>query len=222
MAAPAVEFIPETHTYLVNGKRELSVTQHLEAGGISDFSGVPDDILWWAQQRGTMVHRACHYINQHNLDPESIDERISGYVGAWLKCRRDHNILTCLDKATGHPVSEHLIYRRITMTGADAVVPSKSDLVIIGQMDLAATMHKQGLIIADLKTGDPTDAWGPQLAGYTRGYGRTAQYTHKRVNVQLSANGSYRLHWHPIREFDKDWSIFRECLLESKRKEVAA
>jgi hypothetical protein len=190
------------------------VTQTLEDVGISDWSGVPSDILWDAQQRGTMVHRACHFINQRNLDPSTVDERIAGYVEAWKAFRRDHEFQVRL--------SEHLVYQRIQINGRDAIVESPTDLEILGQLDVEGQMKKQGQVVADLKTGEETGSWRPQTAAYVRGLGRTFQYTHKRLIVQLKRTGNYKLIWYPLRDFDADWEVFRLALIEGKRKELEA
>jgi hypothetical protein len=210
------DFNAETHTYAEpgTGRRIESVTQVLERAGISDWSNVPDEVLWEAQQRGTMVHRAIHFANQRNLDPESVDERISGYLEAWKAFASDHQLIVRR--------SEMLLYRRITITDQEVIVPAESDLEIVGTGDAEGNIIRQGEIVLDVKTGDPTDAWAPQLAAYVRALSPTARHTHKRVNVQLSRDGKYRLWWWPIRTFDEHWGVFRNALIEGKRKQVAA
>ena len=217
MTDPAITFEPETHRYFVDdglgGPRLVrSVTQRLEDVGISDFSGVPDEILWAAQQRGTAVHLACHYINQRNLDPESIDERIGGYVEAWKKFRRDKQL------RLRH--SEKLVYRRISIHGPDAIIRQVTDLEIIGTLDWEGSITKFAEVIGDIKTGEETDAWRVQLAAYVRAFSRRAPFTHKRLIVQLERTGNYRCHWYPIRDFPKDFERFRNALIEGKRKEL--
>lgn len=215
MIEPVITFEPDTHTYSVDdgpGPRAVrSVTQRLEDAGISDFSGVPDEILWAAQQRGTMVHLAAHYINKRNLDPESIDERIGGYVEAWKKFRRDKQL------KIRH--SEHLVYRRISIHGADAILPQPTDLEIIGTLDWEGSIINMADVIGDIKTGDETEAWPIQLAAYTRAFSRRAPFTHKRLVVQLERAGNYRLHWYKVSDFARDFERFRLALIAGKRTE---
>lgn len=209
---PKITFEAETHTYRVDERIVRSVTQVLEDSGISDWSSVPADILWEAQQRGTMVHRACHFINHYSLDPTSVDERIGGYIEAFKAFRQDHRFRPRF--------SEHMVYRRITVHGGDSLYPVPEDLEIIGQLDSEGSTRVASEVVVDLKTGEPTDSWPPQLAAYVRGFKATARYTHKRLVVQLQRSGKYRLHWFPIRDFDRDWERFRIALLQGKRKEL--
>lgn len=215
-----VLFEAERHIYTVQDtpiavpRQVRSVTQVLEDAGISDFSNVPDDILWAAQQRGTMVHRAAHFINKGTLDPLTVDDAISGYVEAWRAFRRDH-------WAETH-ASEHLVYRRITIDDREVIRPRETDLEIIGQLDLAGLMKKVGFVIGDIKTGDETDAWGPQTATYTRAYKTDARFKYKRLIIQLYKTGRFKLHWFPIRFFEQDWGVFREALIDGKRKQQLA
>ena len=206
MTEPRIEFEPESHVYSVDGAVKRSVTQVLNDAGISDYSNVPDDILWDAQQRGTMVHRAAHFINQHNLDPDTVDERIAGYIEAYHAFRRDHELKVRR--------SEFIVHRRITILDQEVIVPAASDLTIIGTVDIEGTVLKQGQVVADLKTGDETEAWAPQLAAYVRALSATARHTHKRLNVQLMRSGKYRLVWHRMRDFDRDWGVFRNALIQ--------
>ncbi len=222
MIKPVVSFEPERHLYAVQDTPIVvprvvrSVTQVLEDAGISDWSGVPDDILWAAQQRGTMAHRACHYINKGTLDPSTVDEAIGGYVEGWQKFRRDHGFTPT--------VSEHLVYRRITIDDKEVIRPAATDLEIIGQLDTYGYIatKKVGDTLIDIKTGDPTDSWAPQTAAYARAYSVKARFTAKRLVVQLKKTGDYRLHWMPIRFFDADWEVFRRALMECKRAQMAA
>ncbi len=212
MIAPNIHFEAERHIYLIDGSPKRSVTQVLEDAGISDWSSVPAEILWDSQQRGTMVHRACHFINQRELDPQSVDERITGYVEGWKAFRMDHEL------RVRH--SESLVYRRLTIRGTDAVVKRETDLEIIGTLDCEGSIKKANNVIVDIKTGSPTDSWAPQLAAYVRGFSATAQHTHKRLVVQLFRDGGYKLHWFPIRDFARDWERFRLALIEGKRQQL--
>lgn len=208
MTPASLLFEPDGHIYTVDRNREESVTQVLEAVGISDFTGVDPDVLWWAQQRGTMVHRAAHYINQHNLDPETVDERIGGYVEAWRAFRRDHEL------QVHH--SEHIVHRRLTIRGNPVIRPAKTDLHIIGTLDVAGLIKKHGPVIADIKTGEEAESWPIQLAPYAMAYTERSRYTHKRLVVQVRRDGTYKLHWFPLRDFDRDWGIFYRALVERK------
>lgn len=50
-------FDPETHTYFLNGKPLISVTQLLKKHGLApDYSGVDEETLNRAAERGTLIH----------------------------------------------------------------------------------------------------------------------------------------------------------------------
>lgn len=212
MTPADIQFDPATHIYRVGGRIVRSVTQVLEDGGLSDWSGVPAAVLRDAQVRGTMVHRACHFINKNNLDPASIDERIGGYIEAYNKFKRDWQL------QVRH--SETMIYRRLQITGEDSYVSNPTDLEIIGTLDLEGSIRKINDLLIDIKTGEPTEAWGPQTAGYLRAFSRSAQHTHKRLLLQLKKTGNYKMHWMPLRNFGADWERFRWALIEGKRKQL--
>lgn len=53
-----LDFIEETHTYLVDGEKTESVTQFLGRLFPNKYSGVPKDVLKRACEEGTQVHKA--------------------------------------------------------------------------------------------------------------------------------------------------------------------
>src|SRR5215469_8663322 len=80
-----ITFRPEGHVYTVNGRVTRSTTQVLSDAGISDFSMVPRDILQYAQERGTAVHRAIHYEMEGDLDFSTVAPEIEPYLVARRK-----------------------------------------------------------------------------------------------------------------------------------------
>lgn len=53
-----IEFDESTHTYEVEGKKVISVTQLLRKHGLSpDYSAVPESILQKKAERGTLIHK---------------------------------------------------------------------------------------------------------------------------------------------------------------------
>lgn len=75
-----------THTYTLEGVRLPSVTQILQRAGLIDFSKIPGPILLAARDRGAAVHRAIHYLNEGDLDPDFEHEfpEYWPYVAAWI------------------------------------------------------------------------------------------------------------------------------------------
>ncbi len=84
---PALTFDPVGHVYTLDGVRVPSVTQILKHAGLIDFSSVPPPVLENARLRGTHVHQAIHYFNEHDLDVATFDREFpecAGYLEAWI------------------------------------------------------------------------------------------------------------------------------------------
>src|SRR3954452_1352709 len=77
-------FDAKAHSYAIAGVEVPSVTQVLNDLGFVDFSAVPRDILFEAQNRGTYVHTCLHYYLEGDLDLTDVDERYRGYVDSAL------------------------------------------------------------------------------------------------------------------------------------------
>lgn len=83
-------FDEEPHTYTYRGRRYESVTQVIRLAGLGDdFSAVPQDRMEYAQRRGRLVHLACQYYDDGELDLKSVDGSILGYVEAYIRFRED-------------------------------------------------------------------------------------------------------------------------------------
>lgn len=87
---PVDAFDVESHTYTRNGVVVPSVSEILKNCGLQDYSNVPIGILENAAARGTAVHLACQLLDENNLDTESIDESLQGYLLSYQKWR-EHN-----------------------------------------------------------------------------------------------------------------------------------
>lgn len=87
MTNPKIEFIPEPHSIKVNGITVPTITQILEAEGFIDKSWYDED----SRDRGTHVHLACHLDNICQLDEESVDPIVAGYLESWRKFKRTCN-----------------------------------------------------------------------------------------------------------------------------------
>src|SRR5678815_2139742 len=74
--AQTVRFEESAHRYFVepSGREIPGVTRALEEAGLIDFSMVPRDVLLKAQDRGTRVHQALHYLDDGELDQDTLDE----------------------------------------------------------------------------------------------------------------------------------------------------
>lgn len=81
--APGLVFDVASHTYRV-GDRELpSVTRILQDAGLADFSKP-----WFTEERrerGQLVHAAIALDNEGELDEDSLDPVLYGYVEGWRR-----------------------------------------------------------------------------------------------------------------------------------------
>lgn len=84
---PVLEFEPATHVYRINGRQVPSVTQILQAAGMTNGA-------YWtpeARDRGTYVARATEILDRDpdDFDWDAVDEDKVGYVRAWEKFKCD-------------------------------------------------------------------------------------------------------------------------------------
>ena len=199
-----ITFVEETHEYFDQaGVRVPSVTQVLQAAGLIDFSGVPTAILKAAQQRGTRVHKAAHYLTQNDLDWESVDITERGYVEACALFLAESKF-EVLDQ------ERRLFHRLHRYAGTTD---------IIGWWDGRPA-------VGDYKTGDPDDvAADIQLAAYAEALRQnipvewldvTSTTPIQRVSIRLFKDGRYsaELYQNP-----QDFSIFLACLTVCREQE---
>jgi hypothetical protein len=84
----ALVFEELTHTYTLDGERLPSVTQILQRADAINFEHIPPTIRERALERGTAVHKAVHYYNEHDLDVDAFRETFpeyAPYLDAWIK-----------------------------------------------------------------------------------------------------------------------------------------
>lgn len=76
----------EPRGYLYRKKLNTSVTGYIDLAGLGpNFSAVPPDRLERAQERGNKVHQCLHYLNENDLNIETVDTVIKGYVKGYQK-----------------------------------------------------------------------------------------------------------------------------------------
>lgn len=79
-----IEFIPEPHGIKVNGIDVPTITQILAAEGFIDKTWYDEA----SRDRGSHVHLACHLDNIGQLDEDSVDDIVAGYLESWRKFKR--------------------------------------------------------------------------------------------------------------------------------------
>lgn len=189
MSAPDIRLDEATHTYTVDGVITPSVTQILESAGISDFSGVPPEVLRRAADRGTAVHLATWYDDQGDLDETTLDPAIAGYVEAWRRFKADNGVVI------------KLIEQRVY-----------SPLGYVGTFDRLIEMPKLGEVLCDLKSGSESPSWPLQLAAYVVAHHGSNAAKCRRVAVKLRENGTYSLVWFEQKDLKADYSTFCAAL----------
>ena len=73
-------FREATHRYFYLGQELTSVTHAIGAVGITDFSKVPFELMEQAQLIGDYVHEIARLYALNNLDEDTLDPRLSGYL----------------------------------------------------------------------------------------------------------------------------------------------
>jgi hypothetical protein len=183
----ALHFDPDAHVYTFDGRRVPSVTQLL-APIAQDFSMVPAGVLEAKRILGTVVHEACQYDDEGDLDDETVPAEVDGYLSAWRKFRAD--------------------------TGACIIANEKqmyhADLQYAGTVDRVASFDGE-MWVLDLKTSAaPAPSYGVQLAGYAGLLAANGLLVPlRRATVHLFNDGGYKLV-----EFKNpaDTAAFRACL----------
>jgi hypothetical protein len=193
MNAPELAFDEATHTYRFLGAVVPGVTAVLRP--LSSFAGIPPAVLEAKAQLGRHVHAACEYDDQGDLDEDSIEDEVAGYLNGWRAFRRDtHCTVLAVEKRVFEP-----------------------------RLQYAGTLDRLLLIegvrwLVDLKTCFTTPITaGPQTAAYLRALGDTS--ITRRAALRLRPDGTYR--FDPLTGPD-DWSAFMACLTLHRYKESHA
>jgi hypothetical protein len=160
-------FAAQGHRYELDGVPVPSVTQAMALAGLDEYAGVPRRFLERAAAIGTAVHQATHFLDEDDLDLETVSSDIVGYVLSWQRFKATKDF------------SPIVIERRGISIGAGNELPFGFCLDRIGV--LAGEE-----ILLDLKTAKKRSPfWGVQTAAYCRG----ANFDGPRACVQLFSNG---------------------------------
>lgn len=177
----ALVFDGATHSYTLDGIIIPSVTRTLDQAGLVSYDMVRQDILERKSILGSLVHQACHFYDEQDLDFSSLSDDIKWRVEAWANFRSD----------TG------FVPRRI----------EKRYVATVHGMTYGLTIDREGLFkkdeaIIDLKTSATIEDWvAIQTAGYALGVpdfdGKVLSplalfHRRRRMAVQLLANGKYK------------------------------
>lgn len=150
------------HIYSFNGVQVPSVTQILTEAGFIDGRWYTEE----SRMRGTAVHAGCQFLDEGDLDMESLHPEIVPYVQAYELFKKESGF-----------VVEHIEKRVYSATYQYA-----------GTLDRTGELNGQDVIL-DIKTGQIQSWCGLQLSGYNIALGLDLH----RFGLQLKDNGKYKL-----------------------------
>ncbi len=181
-------FDPSDHSYYLGDRRLIGVSEAIQTAGLKDFSRIDPTVLERAQQRGTAVHAACHFLDEGDLDWATVSPEIEPYVRAWERFKKETGVeLLGIEKPLFH-----------------------ATLGYAGTPDRVVNLYPHKGII-DLKTYAPDAVTGIQLAGYSYlEFGpQPTLDAPKRWGLWLKDDGKYSLKTYEDRG---DERIFLACL----------
>lgn len=171
------EFFEESHCYKTNGGVMVpSVTQVIKETRLASYDQIDQDILENRRALGAYVHKCTHYVDENDLDRQSVNPRALPYLNAWERFIRDGHFETEM-------IEQHLIEE------------------ICGR-PLGGTPDRVGKLegvpsVLDIKISRTRERWwGCQLAGYClilcAGDVELARLRSRKV-VQLREDETYRV-----------------------------
>lgn len=170
----------DTQSYYSNGRRLVSVTEALAIAGLVDFSGINQEILDAASERGRLVHAwtaAFDLVSTDSVKEAIFDsaptEVMTPYIDAFMQFRQDCDYVPTL-------VEHSMASERWGFAGT---------------LDRYCQVNGENAIV-DLKTGAAVQDWvGLQLAGYEILLKDTQNIDDhiKRYSLRLGGDGKYNL-----------------------------
>lgn len=170
------------HEYRVNGVLKPSVTELLEAAGLTvDYRNVPARTLLKARMRGLHVDACCDLYDEGDLDWSTVHPEAVGYVEGWGRfCRAEGYEPHASQVQLYHPAHDYC-----------------------GTGDTVGTVGRQWVLIDRKATVKVAASYGCQLAGYAMPGIECAEHGGElapvpwpppaRAVVQLRPDGSYRV-----------------------------
>ena len=87
-----LEFIPETHTFILNGERVPSVTEVLSPLQEESFKAIRPEVLAAAADRGTLVHEITEAIDLGADYEDLLEPQVMPYVEAYQDFLTEHQV----------------------------------------------------------------------------------------------------------------------------------
>lgn len=190
MDARALTFDEASHTYRYGGALVPGVTSILRP--LSNFDGIPLDVLNAKADLGRRVHFACQLDDEADLDQDSVGDDVAPYLFAWRKFLAESGA-------------------KVVHNERQVFEPT---LRYAGTLDNVLELQGHRWLV-DKKTSISTPiSAGPQTAAYLRALNDPS--VTRRAAVRLRPDGTYR--FDPLSGAD-DWSAFMACLALHRFKE---
>ena len=127
-----ITFDPATHTYELDGKKLVSVTQLLRKHGLApDYSGVSEAVLNAAANRGTMIHEELDTYNK------------TGEIGFTIECA---DYVVWLAENGVEPVtSEQIVHNDIVAGTFDVLLRTKDGEKILADFKTTSSLHRDSV-----------------------------------------------------------------------------
>ena len=174
------------HLYTVAGVERPSVTQILKDAGLIDTTWYTEE----ARERGKAVHLATQFLDEDDLDWNTVVPNYRGYVQAWERFKTESRFQIGHD-ASGKLLIEYRLFHSVSG--------------YCGTLDRLGTIGTAEYLI-DIKTGDAEQWHGYQIAAYSQCLPNP--HSRKRMTVHLRASGSYSTREHALTAFSSDWQVF--------------
>ena len=125
-------FDPQTHTYTLDGKDLISVTQLMEKHGLSpNYNGVDEETLKASAERGTLIHKEIeNYIKKGEVGFTDECAEFVTYV-------RENNIAIKGSEVTFH--------NDIVAGTCDLIINSEKGYLIVADIKTTSTLHKESV-----------------------------------------------------------------------------
>lgn len=180
-----LEFDAERHEYRFEGKLVPSVSSIIRELSMADLQFVDRAVLAEAAARGTAVHATTEWYDREGWQPEMYDlpGELLGPLLAWIGFRYETGFdPTHIEQRLYHPVFGYA-----------------------GTADRLGWARGEAWVL-DIKTSEPHDWHGVQLAGYLAPaiMARYVPHYAKRVSVYLDDNRWRMRRW----ASDEDWRVF--------------
>lgn len=175
-------FDEATHTYYYDGFEVPSVTQIMKNAGIIDDRFYNEE----ARIRGSAVHLATQYLDEGDLDWDSLDDLIVPYVKAYQKFKLDSGFVPeFIEKRIYHKAKPGMAVC-IDYAGTLDRAGIFADFLPQKRCDLIRDKYA----VIDLKTGSIPEWAGIQLAAYALGL---LPKMPRRFALLLKKDGKYKL-----------------------------